>query len=166
MKSDPFTADVKDALQQSAQPTLRGQALRLLARRDWSRQALRERLQSYVTGEEGVAQLEALIDEFSARGWLSDVRYAEAVVDQRKNRYGKAAIERRLKQSGVNEAAIAQAVQAMDADHEFNTAVKLWQRKFGAPPKDDKEKARQIRFLQSRGYGLSVALRVLKTTAP
>ena len=30
------------------------------------------------------------------------------------------------------------------------------------PPKDEREKARQVRFLMARGYGLSVALKVLR----
>ena len=37
-------------------------------------------------------------------------------------------------------------------------APALWQRRFGAPPRDEREKARQVRFLQARGYGLSAAL--------
>jgi SOS response regulatory protein OraA/RecX len=40
----------------------------------------------------------------------------------------------------------------------------LCQRKFRRAPVDQKEKARQIRFLQSRGYSIGLALRVLKQT--
>lgn len=162
MKRDPFDADNKTDLKQAAQPTLRGRALRLLARRDWSRQALRERLQPYASGEGESQELDALLDEFVERGWISDARYAESVVRQRKDRYGKAAIARRLKQAGVAESAIAQAVSTLDADHEFKTALTLWRRKFRERPQDDKEKARQIRFLQARGYSLALALRVIK----
>lgn len=147
---------------EAAQVSLRGRALRLLARRDWSRQALRERLQAYAVGASDAAELEALLDEFTERGWISDARYAEAVVRQRKNRYGKAAIARRLKQAGVTDAAITQAVGTLDANHEFQTALALVRRKFREPPRDDKEKARQIRFLQARGYSLALALRVIK----
>lgn len=135
----------------------------MLARRDWSRSALRERLQPHATGEGAAAELDALLDEFTERGWISDARYAEAVVRQRKDRYGKAAIARRLKQAGVTEAAITQAVSTLDADHEFATAAALWRRKFRAPAADEKEKARQIRFLQARGYSFGLALRVLKS---
>ena len=34
--------------------------------------------------------------------------------------------------------------------------------RFGAAPANDREKARQVRYLQARGYGLSVALRVMR----
>ncbi|MBM3344224.1 MAG: regulatory protein RecX [Betaproteobacteria bacterium] len=161
LKRDPFDEDKKANVKQAVQPTLRSRALRLLARRDWSQQALRERLQTHVA-EGGAEDLEALLNEFTDRGWISDARYAEAVVRQRKDRYGKAAIARRLKQAGVSDAAITQAVGALDADHEFQTARALWRRKFRQSPRDDKEKARQIRFLQARGYSLALALRVLK----
>lgn len=162
LKRDPFEADNKVDLKQAAQPTLRSRALRLLARRDWSRQALRERLQPYAAGAGEAQALDALLDEFTAQGWISDARYAEAVVRQRKDRYGKAAIARRLKQAGVTEAAINEAVSGLDADHEFQTAFALWRRKFREPARDNKEKARQIRFLQARGYSLALALRVIK----
>ena len=152
-------ADAREA----ALPSLRGRVLRLLARRDWSCAALRERLQSQSLEAGETEKLEAILDEFTERGWISDARYAEAVVRQRKDRYGKAAIARRLKQAGVAEAAINEAVGTLDADHEFQTALALWRRKFRAPPVDDKEKARHIRFLQARGYSLALALRVLKT---
>lgn len=161
LKRDPFEATKKAEDKRAAQPTLRNRALRLLARRDWSQAALRERLQAYASEGEAEA-LEALLHEFTERGWVSDARYAEAVVRQRKDRYGKAAIARRLKQAGVSEAAITQAVGTLDADHEFQTALGLVRRKFREPPQDDKEKARRIRFLQVRGYSLDLALRVLK----
>lgn len=165
MKPESFHTDINDELKCRAQPTLRARALRLLARRDWSRQALRERLQPHAADEGGAEELEALLDEFTAQGWISDARYAEAVVRQRKDRYGKAAIARRLKQAGVSDAAIANAVGTLDVEHEFQTALALWRRKFRVPPQDEKEKARQIRFLQARGYSLALALRVLKKSS-
>ena len=42
----------------------------------------------------------------------------------------------------------------------------LWQRRFGTPPANDSEKARQIRFLQSRGFELSAIFKMLRTLAP
>ena len=48
-----------------------------------------------------------------------------------------------------------------DAD-ELADASALWQQRFGVAPANQREKARQVRFLQSRGYGLAVVLRVLR----
>jgi len=38
----------------------------------------------------------------------------------------------------------------------------VWQRKFGVAPQDAKEKARQMRFMQSRGFGFDVIFQVLR----
>ena len=35
-------------------------------------------------------------------------------------------------------------------------------RKFGAPPADDRDKARQVRFLQSRGFALAAIFKLLR----
>ncbi len=45
---------------------------------------------------------------------------------------------------------------------ELEAARDVWQRKFGALPQDDKEKAKQVRFLQSRGFALDVIFKVLR----
>lgn len=149
---------------EATQPTLRSRALRLLGRRELSRQELEKRLSAYVDPD-NPCELDVLLGELSERGWVSDVRYAEAIVRGRKDRYGKRAIDQRLKQAGVSEENRVSALAGMDADHELATAVSLLRRKFRGPPDDDKEKARQVRFLQARGYSLNLALRVLKQSA-
>ncbi len=146
------------------QPSLRSRALSLLGRREFSRQELDKRLRAYVDPE-NPGELGALLDEFSEQGWISDARYADAIVRVRKDRYGKRAIDQRLKQAGVSEEARASALAGIDADHELASATTLLRRKFRAPPADGKEKARQVRFLQARGYSLNLALRVLKQSA-
>lgn len=148
----------------AAQPTLRSRALRLLARREFSRQEIEQRLRPYVDVDKP-GELGVLLDEFTERGWVSDARYADAIVRGRKDRYGKRAIDQQLKQAGVSEEARASALAGIDADHELASATALLRRKFRAPPNDDKEKARQVRFLQARGYSLNLALRALKQCA-
>ena len=39
----------------------------------------------------------------------------------------------------------------------------LWQRRFGTAPANDREKARQVRFLQSRGFELSAIFKLLRS---
>jgi regulatory protein len=141
------------------QPTLRGRALRLLGRREFSRQELDQRLRGHA---ESQAELEALLDDLAERGWLSDARYADAVVRKRKGQFARRAIAQELKQAGINEEVTAAALAAVDPDEEFAAALALCRRKFRRAPVDQKDKARQIRFLQSRGYAISLALRVLK----
>ena len=53
-------------------------------------------------------------------------------------------------------------------ESELEAAREVWNKKFGVTPQDEKEKAKQVRFLQSRGFGLEVVfqvLRVVKTGA-
>jgi len=48
------------------------------------------------------------------------------------------------------------------AEGELEAARAVWQRKFASPPQDQKEKAKQVRFLQSRGFSMEVILNVMK----
>jgi regulatory protein len=38
----------------------------------------------------------------------------------------------------------------------------VWKKRFGVLPRNQNEKARQVRFLQSRGFSLDVIFKVLK----
>jgi regulatory protein len=134
-------------------------AVRWLARREFSRAELAQRLrQRGVTIEDA----ERALDDLAAAGYLSDARFAHALVAQKAGRYGKRAIVHALKERGisVDEAAVALA-QVAGAD-EFADARVLWQQRFGVPPVNDREKARQVRFLLARGYSVSIALRILR----
>lgn len=134
-------------------------AIRLLARRDYSRAELAQRL-----GRRGIARadIESALDELAAAGYLSDARYADAVVSQKSGRYGKRAIVYALKEKGISADDAAEAVKPL-ADHdETEDALALWRQRFGVVPVNEREKARQIRFLLARGYGLSTVLRVLR----
>jgi len=134
-------------------------AVRMLARRDYSRAELTQRLAHKGIPRE---EIEQALDTLAAGGYLSDARYANAVVAQRSGRYGKRAIAYALREKGISapDAQVAMAPLA-DAD-ELADASALWQQRFGVAPANQREKARQVRFLQSRGYGLSVVLRVLR----
>jgi regulatory protein len=48
---------------------------------------------------------------------------------------------------------------------ELNAAREVWLKKFGVLPQDQKEKAKQVRFLQSRGFSMVVIFKVLRVTA-
>ncbi|MEQ1629234.1 MAG: RecX family transcriptional regulator, partial [Gallionella sp.] len=49
-------------------------------------------------------------------------------------------------------------------DSELEAARDVWRRKFGQLPQDAKEKAKQMRFMHSRGFGFDVIFKVLQTT--
>jgi regulatory protein len=134
-------------------------AVRMLARREDSRAELAQRL-----ARKGIARdaAEQALDELAAAGYLSDARYAHAVVAQRSGRYGKRAIAHALREKGIAASDAQVAMAPLAGTDEIADATVLWQQRFGTPPANEREKARQVRFLRSRGYGLSVALRVLR----
>ena len=146
--------------------TLRARALQYLARREYSRAELRSKLLPHVQADENSGQsppasLDALLDDLTTRGWLSDARAATQLMHAKRGRFGVQRITHELRQKGIAEELISAALPALK-ESELETVRDVWQRKFGALPQDDKEKARQVRFLQSRGFALDVVLKVLR----
>jgi len=140
-----------------ATPSLRERALGYLTRREYSRQELHRKLLPYA-GEE---DLDGLLDEFSKRGWISDVRYVDQMVHARKGKYGSLKVAHELRAQGVAEELVDKAVKEVRGE-ELETARNLWRKKFGAQPDSREEWARQARFLQSRGFGMDTIKAVLR----
>ncbi len=140
-------------------PSARVTAIRMLARRDLSRAELQQRLRAGGIPDASVAET---LDEFERLGYLSDVRCAEAVVARRAGRFGKRAIARDLSERKVAPSAAREALGALESRDELADATALWSRRFGKPPQDQREKARQLRFMISRGYSAATAFKVLR----
>ena len=136
--------------------------MRLLARREHSRAELHAKLLPYV--QEG-EDLGAVLNDLEKRGWLSDQRAATQWVHAKRSRFGIQRITHELRQRGIGEELISAALPALK-DTELETACKVWQNKFGVLPQDQKEKAKQARFLQSRGFSMEVVLKVLRQFDP
>jgi len=139
----------------------RERALALLARREHSRAELARKLN--VADCDGT-EVEALLDEFEAKNWLSDRRFAESWVADHRSHAGAVKLAFDLRQRGVADN-IIEAVLAENRDSELERAQAVWQKKFGSAPTDMTEKARQMRFLQSRGFGTEVIRRVIHDAA-
>lgn len=140
------------------EPSLRSRAMRYLARREHSRAELKRKLSSHA--EEG-DDVEAVLDELAAKGWLSDARFAEQAIRSKARRYGPMKLAHVLRAKGLDDDAIAAGFRAAGAEGEASLEA-IWKRRFHAPPADDRERARQVRFLQGRGFGLEQVLRFLK----
>ena len=136
---------------------LRERALRLLARREHSRAEFARKL-----GQAGFAteDIVPLLDEFETRNWLSDQRFAESWVADHRARAGSVKLAYELRQRGVRDDVI-EAVLGDNRDSELERAREVWKKKFGTPPADAGEKARQMRFLQSRGFTSDVIRRAI-----
>ena len=141
-----------------AELSLRGRALQALARREFSRAELHAKLLPHIAETDDVA---ALLDDLERRGWLSDARALEQIVRIRSSRFGTQRIAHELRQKGISDELISAAIPQMK-ESELDAARTVWQRKFATPPQDQKEKARQVRFLESRGFSMDVIFKVMR----
>lgn len=141
----------------SFQPTLKGRALRLLSQREHSRRELERKLQPY---EEEPGALALALDELQARGFISEERVVESVLNRRAGRLGAARIRQELQDKGLEGELVERALSGLK-DSELARASQIWQRKFDALPQTPQERARQARFLLARGFTGEVVRRVL-----
>lgn len=136
--------------------SLRARALGLLARREHSAKELQRKLAPHVAEDD---DLEALLQDLIKRGWISDERFAELVVNAKQSRFGSRKLAHELREKGVAEDLVTQATIAID---DLQNAKAVWQKKYGKSPANRSEWAKQARFLQSRGFGFDVIKQVLK----
>ena len=138
--------------------SLRERALGFLSRREYSRLELKRKLAPHAEDEH---EVEALLDDFTARGWLSEARFAEQIVHARSGKYGAQRIAHELKEKGVSAETVAALLPDLK-ENELETARAVWARKFPHPPADARERAKQTRFMMSRGFSLGVIGRLFK----
>jgi regulatory protein len=138
---------------------LRARALRMLARRDYSRHEIARKLAPYAESEDLLC---LLLNDLSERHLLSDERYAESRWAARASRFGNSRLTHELRTRGVSEDIIEAAVAT--ADSELDRARAVWTRKFGdrCGESSPGERARQIRFLSSRGFSGDTIRRLLR----
>jgi regulatory protein len=138
--------------------SLRARALKALARREHTRQELQAKLQPFA---EDPDELEPLLDDLEKRGWLSEARFVEQLTTVRRRRFGAARILNELREKGVSEGALA-AARSRLKDSEIDAARAVWKKKFGSLPTTLQERAKQSRFLASRGFSAEVVRKVLR----
>jgi len=140
------------------QPSLGSRALSILARREHSRVELARKLAPHAADGD---EVEVLLDALMAKGWLSEKRYVEQVVRTKARRFGPIKITHLLRAKGVDEDAIAAGLRAAGVDGASSIEA-VWKSHFRAPPANEREKARQARFLQARGFSLDEILKFMK----
>ena len=105
--------------------------------------------------------MEALLDDFAKRGWLSEERFVEQAVRAKSRRFGPLKIAHYLREKGIDEAGVAQALAQARAGEE-QALEAAWRSRFDGPPADAAERARQVRFLQGRGFALGSIMDLLR----
>jgi regulatory protein len=139
------------------QPSLKGRALRLLSQREHSRTELERKLAQH---EEVPGELAKALDELQARDFINDGRAVDSVVNRRSGKLGSARIKQELAAKGLSGEAVAEAMANLK-DSELSRAQEVWRKKFGTSPQDPQEKAKQMRFLLSRGFPSEVVRRTV-----
>ena len=137
-----------------------------MGKRDYSRIELRNKILSY-SESLGInkVDLELVLDELENKDWLSDDRFAEQFVLSKKRKFGVRKIAHELKLRGVDELIINRVLGEIK-DDEFILAKKIWEKKFNQIPITIDEKAKQIRFMQSRGIEIAIIHQILSGKPP
>ena len=137
--------------------SLGARALHLLARREHSRLELERKLEQHASDR---VELDALLDDLQARGWLSEQRLADQLLRTAAGRYGARKVLEQLHDKGVSPEVLAQTHERA-RQGELESAMALWRKRFGESPANLRERARQIRFLERRGFDPEVIRRML-----
>ena len=158
-----MTQQTKDIQPEKKKPqvSLRQRALDYLARREYSVAELAQKLNTVARQYElDAEEIPEILSDFKKRNWVSDTRFTEQILHARKSKFGSARIAHELREKGVSDELISEAVQDVKID-ELANAKAVWRKKYDAPPKTREEWVKQARFLQSRGFGFEIIKKVI-----
>lgn len=130
-------------------PNIEATALGLLARREHSTHELRRKLHDKGFPD---SEIDGALQRLARDKLLSDERYIESFIRARISKgYGPLLIQAQLQERGIARA-LAQECVAARAPHWLDDARRAQRKRFGAAPTDYQQRARQMRFLQQRGF--------------
>lgn len=131
------------------QARLRDYALWLLARREYSEQQLRLKLQQRAENPEDVL---IILAQLQAKGWQSDQRCGEQWLRHCLQKgYGRLKVQAVLRQKGLSSAQISALLAEVEIDW-FSQAVATYNKQFFTAITDADERQKRYRFLQQRGF--------------
>ncbi|MCO8053313.1 MULTISPECIES: regulatory protein RecX [Acinetobacter] len=149
--------------QQSKRPGLTGSRLRsyafaVLTRKEYSKNDLIEKLALYAENRDEVIEL---VNELARENYQSDQRLAEMLLaSQKRQGKGPNRIKMALKNKKVDSSLISEELKETDwAEQAYQLKVK----KFGTEVANEpKLKAKQIRFLQYRGFDMDAIMKAIR----
>ena len=143
------------------QVSLRQRALDYLSKREYSIAELAQKLSNVAKQYElDAEEIPEILADFKKRNWVSDTRFTEQILHARKSKFGSMRIAHELREKGVSDELISDAIEDVKQD-ELSNAKAVWQKKFSNPPKTREEWAKQARFLQSRGFSFEIIKKVI-----
>lgn len=122
----------------------------MLARRDYSRQEIAQKLKSKAFEEN---EIQTVVSQMAEQGLINEQRFTENYIHWRRQKgLGPLRISQELQARGIDTDLIAEQLEITD-NAWFAEARKVWQKHFkGKIPADFGLKAKQKRFLQYRGF--------------
>lgn len=140
------------------QSEMRRVTLDWLARRDYSRVEITRKLRRKFgkdvgEGDKVDADITEVLSWLEEHRFLDESRYIGVLIRSALERgHGLLRLRQDMKQRGLTSSLVDQALAGLEVDW-FEQARSLRERRFGLKPVvDQKEKARQLRFLQYRGF--------------
>ena len=133
----------------------------MLARRDHSRAELSRKLTRHVRDDAQLEEVHRVLAELDRNGLLSDERFAGVLARTRAQRFGDARIRYDLRRFGIADD-LAAATLAGLSGTEVLRAELVRSKRFAELPSSAAERAKQSRFLQSRGFSLDAIGQVLR----
>lgn len=143
------------------QMSLKARALKYLSGREHSRFELARKLGRYAQDSD---EVDALLEKLEAANLLSEERFSESLVRRRTTRFGNSRILSELHAHGI-EADVVNTIRHTLSKDECERACAVWSRKFTGPPVDAAERAKQMRFLQQRGFSMQAIQAALKAAS-
>ena len=160
--NDENSEDKEKSDQKNKRPGLTGTRLRsyafaVLTRKEYSKKDLIEKLALYAENREEVL---TLVEELSRENYQSDQRVAEMVVrSQIRKGKGPNRIKLALRAKSIDEELAQNDMNEIDW---YEEAYQLKVKKYGVDvSKDPKIKAKQIRFLQYRGFEMDAIMKAI-----
>lgn len=146
-----MSASISNPTEKVSKSTPRDDAIRLLARREYSQAELWQRLTA--RGHEA-DDIQACLAALVEQGLQSDSRFAESFVRSRVFRgQGPRRIRADLGQRGIDRPMISEALEAAEGEVDwFELASEVLARRFAGPGETPKDRARRERFLAGRGF--------------
>ena len=131
-------------------------AYRLVSRKEYSRSSL-----SHSLCKKGypIAIIESLMDELEQTGLLSDRRFVDSVIANKRSRYGQRKILFELKKMGLASSEVERA-RCVLLTNETEIAQQVWDKRFSEFSNDSKIISKRIRFMIGRGFSREIVEKI------
>lgn len=138
---------------------LKAKAIDFLSRRDYSYSELYNKLKKYSTDLDAI---KFVVDEMVSNKYLNEERFIENFIYNKSKKYGSLKVKHLLQTKVSNQELVNDLYQQAEID-ELTIARQIWERKFkGEVAISPNDRAKQIRFMISRGFSLDLIFKLLK----